>query len=143
MYQDLTDRVNQVLDRQDDIFDYLKHANGDAHDRNNLANWNGNGQGNGNGNNLANGNGNGQGNGNGNNLANGNGNGQGSGNGNGNGLAMANGNGLSDERIGIASPHPLEDETPSYFCLDCKGTVTPDDSECPRCEKRLVWSGLT
>ena len=35
MYQDLTDRVNQVLDRQDDIFDYLKNDNG-------LANGNGN-----------------------------------------------------------------------------------------------------
>jgi hypothetical protein len=56
MYQDLTDRVNQVLDRQDDIFDYLKHGND-----NGLANGNGNGQGQDNGN----GNGNGQGNGNG------------------------------------------------------------------------------
>jgi len=54
MYQDLTDRVNQVLDRQDDIFDYLKHANG-----NGQGNGNGNGQGNGNGNGVANGNGNG------------------------------------------------------------------------------------
>ena len=33
MYQDLADRVNQVLDRQDDIFDHLK---------NDLANGNGN-----------------------------------------------------------------------------------------------------
>ena len=33
MYQDLTDRVNQVLDRQDDIFDHLKNG---------LANGNGN-----------------------------------------------------------------------------------------------------
>jgi len=36
MYQDLTDRVNQVLDRQDDIFDHLKNG---------LANGNGNGDG--------------------------------------------------------------------------------------------------
>ena len=56
MYQDLTDRVNQVLDRQDDIFDYLKHGNGNGND---LANGNGNGQGNGNGLAMANGNGNG------------------------------------------------------------------------------------
>jgi len=47
MYQDLTDRVNQVLDRQDDIFDYLKHGNG-----NGQGNENGNDQGNGNGNGL-------------------------------------------------------------------------------------------
>ena len=26
MYQDLTDRVNRVLDRQDDIFDHLKNG---------------------------------------------------------------------------------------------------------------------
>ena len=58
MYQDLTDRVDQVLDRQDDILDALKNGNG-------LANGNGNGLANGNGNGLANGNGNGQGNGNG------------------------------------------------------------------------------
>ena len=29
MYQDLTDRVNQVLDRQDDIFDHLKNGTND------------------------------------------------------------------------------------------------------------------
>ena len=62
MYEDLTALVdqglNQVLDRQDDILDYLKNGNGQG-------NGNGNGQGNGNGNGLANGNGNGQGNGNG------------------------------------------------------------------------------
>ena len=36
MYQDLTDRVNQVIGRRDDIFDYLKHGTG-------LANSDGNG----------------------------------------------------------------------------------------------------
>ena len=36
MYQDLTDRVNQVIGRQDDIFDHLKNG---------LANGNGNGDG--------------------------------------------------------------------------------------------------
>ena len=38
MYQDLTDRVNQVLGRQDDIFNHLKNG---------LANGNGNGNGDG------------------------------------------------------------------------------------------------
>ena len=37
MYQDLTNRVNQVLDRQDDIFDHLKNGTND--------NGNGNGDG--------------------------------------------------------------------------------------------------
>jgi len=62
MYEDLTALVdqglNQVLDRQDDILDYLKNGNGQV-------NGNGNGQVNGNGNGQGNGNGNGQGNGNG------------------------------------------------------------------------------
>ena len=64
LYEDLTALVdqglNQVLDRQDDILDYLKNGNG-------VANGNGNGLANGNGNGLANGNGNGNG------VANGNG----------------------------------------------------------------------
>tara|TARA_B100000809_G_scaffold5764_1_gene5868 strand:- start:98 stop:532 length:435 start_codon:yes stop_codon:yes gene_type:complete len=42
MYQDLTDRVNQVLGRQDDIIDYLKHGNGNG-DGDGLANGTGNG----------------------------------------------------------------------------------------------------
>ena len=33
MYQDLTDRVNQVLDRQDDIFDHLKNGTNDNGNR--------------------------------------------------------------------------------------------------------------
>jgi len=34
MYQDLTDRVNQVLDRQDDIFDHFKKgANGNGNEK--------------------------------------------------------------------------------------------------------------
>ena len=56
MYEDLTALVdqglNEVLDRQDDILDYLKNGNG-------LANGNGNGQVNGNSNGQVNGNGNG------------------------------------------------------------------------------------
>ena len=42
MYQDLTDRVNQVLGRQDDIIGYLKHGNGNG-DGDGLANGTGNG----------------------------------------------------------------------------------------------------
>ena len=130
MYQDLTDRVNQVLDRQDDIFDYLKHANG-----------NGNGQGNGNWNGQGNGNGNGQGNGN--------------GNGNGNGLAMANGNGngngLNDEPIGIASPRPPrppEDEATythkasGWFEGPCGAQLERLQERCPECDGEIDWSGL-
>jgi len=136
MYQDLTDRVNQVLDRQDDIFDYLKHGNGNG---NGLANGNENGQGNGNGN------------GNGNGLANGNGNGQG----NGNGLAMANGNGngngLNDEPIGIESPRPprpLEDETryfhrPAWPDDSCGAQVEKLQTRCPDCDGEIDWSALS
>ena len=45
MYQDLTDRVNQVIDRQDDILDHLKNGasgNGDGNG-DSLANSNKNG----------------------------------------------------------------------------------------------------
>ena len=52
MYVDLTDRVDQVLDRQDDILDYLKNGSGLAN-----GNENGNGQAIGNGNGNGNGNG--------------------------------------------------------------------------------------
>jgi len=145
MYQDLTDRVNQVLDRQDDIFDYLKHGNGNG-------NGNGNGLANGNGNGQGNGNGNGQGNGNGNGVAIGNGNGNGlamaSGNGNGNGLAMANGNGngngLNDEPIGIASPRPPAD-VPRYFHdqKDCGAQVERLQANCPNCDDEIDWSALS
>jgi len=141
MYQDLTDRVNQVLDRQDDIFDYLKHGND-----NGLANWNGNGQGNGQGNGNGNGQGNGQGNGNGNGQGNGNGNDQG--NGNGNGLVMANGNGLSDEPIGVESPRPPEDEIPythkasGWFEGPCGAQLERLQTPCPRCDKEIDWSSL-
>jgi len=117
MYQDLTDRVNLVLDRQDDIFDYLKHEND-----NGLANWNGNGQGNG------------------------------QGNGNGNGLAMANGNGngngFSDERIGVESPRPPEDEIPythkasGWFEGPCGAQLERLQTPCPRCDKEIDWSSL-
>ena len=143
MYQDLTDRVNQVLDRQDDIFDYLKHVNG-----------NGNGQVNGNGNGQVNGNGNGQVNGNG--WANGNGNGQGNGNGNGqgngNGLAMANGNGngngLNDEPIGIESPRTPVDvqkyrhEPTGFLAAPCGAQIEPMQKHCPECDGEIDWSGL-
>ena len=114
MYQDLTDRVNQVLDRQDDIFDYLKHGNGNEND---LANGNGNGQGNGNG------------------VANG--------NGNGNGLAMANGNGLNDEPIGIASPRPPAD-VPRYFHdqKGCGAPLARLQEKCGECDDEIDWDGL-
>jgi len=117
MYQDLTDRVNQVLDRQDDIFDYLKHGNG-----NDLANGNGNDLANGNGNDLANGNGNG--------------NGQG------------NGNGFSNERIGVESPRPPEDEIPythkasGWFEGPCGAQLERLQTPCPRCDKEIDWSSL-
>ena len=109
MYQDLTDRVNQVLDRQDDIFDYLKHGNG-------------NGQGNENGNDQ--------------------------GNGNGNGLVMADGNGFSDERIGVESPRPPEDEIPythkasGWFEGPCGAQLERLQTPCPRCDKEIDWSSL-
>jgi len=127
MYQDLTDRVNQVLDRQDDIFDYLKHGND-----NGLANGNGNGQGNGNGN----GNGQGNGNGNGNGQVNGNGNGQVNGNG--------NGNGFSTEPIGVVQPPPEEPDT--YVCGECKTEgkttgLTPGQPYCGDCGQEIDWNG--
>jgi len=139
LYEDLTDRVNQVLDRQDDIFDYLKNGNGQ-----------GNGQGNGNGNGQGNGNGNGNG------LANGNGNGNGlamgNGNGNGNGLAMASGNdnGLSGERIGVESPRPPsppEDEPlyihkPGWPHDSCGASLEKLQTHCPSCGSEVDWSSL-
>ena len=120
MYQDLTDRVNQVLDRQDDIFDYLKNSNG-------------------NGNGLANGNGNGNG------QVNGNGNGQVNGNGNG----QVNGNGLSDEQIGVLSLRPPEDEPryiherkPGLFNGPCGAQLERLQERCPECDGQIDWSGL-
>ena len=127
LYEDLTALVdqglNQVLDRQDDILDYLKNGNG-------LANGNGNGQVNGNGNGVANGNGNGQVNGNGNGVA----------NGNGNGVANGNGNGLNTEPIGVVTPPKDE---PNYFCDDCgcKG-LTPGQPYCPECRQEIDWNGV-
>ena len=45
MYQDLTDRVNQVLDREDDIFDHLKNGTIDNGNGDGLASSRGNGDG--------------------------------------------------------------------------------------------------
>ena len=45
MYQDLTDRVNQVLGRQDDIFEHLKNGTNDNGNGDGLASSRGNGDG--------------------------------------------------------------------------------------------------
>ena len=57
---------------------------------------------------------------------------------------------LSTESIGVVTtvtvPEPVaapEDETPSYFCENCKGKVDVGDPECSTCEESLNWSGLT
>jgi len=128
MYEDLTALVdqglNQVLDRQDDILDYLKNGNGQV-------NGNGNGQVNGNGNGQVNGNGNGQVNGNGNGQVNGNGNGQ------------VNGNGYNTEPIGIASPPKDEPkDEPNYYCEDCDSRdLTLGQPYCGGCGQAIDWNG--
>ena len=60
---------------------------------------------------------------------------------------------LSTESIGVVTtvtvpdevplaPH-TESDQPNYFCENCKGTISIGDPECPVCEERLDWSGLT
>ena len=119
LYEDLTALVdqglNEVLDRQDDILNYLKNGNGQV-------NGNGNGEVNGNGNGQVNGNGNGQ------------------VNGNGNGLANGNGNGLNTEPIGVISPP--KDEV-NYFCEGCKANgLAPGQPYCSECGQEIDWNGV-
>ena len=113
MYQDLTDRVNQVLDRQDDIFDYLKHGNGDG---NGLAN--GNGQGNGNGNGQDNGNGNGQDNGNGSDFSN-------------------------ERIGVVSRHPDAPDDEDTYNHEDCGAPLEKLQRRCGDCGEQIDWSGLT
>jgi hypothetical protein len=58
--------------------------------------------------------------------------------------------GFSTEAIGVTTtatiaapvePAAIEEEQ-NYFCENCKGKVTPSDSQCQTCEERLDWSGL-
>ena len=56
---------------------------------------------------------------------------------------------LSTEPIGVVTtvtvPEPLAphaEDTPNYFCENCKGKVTLGDPECSTCEESLNWSGL-
>ena len=63
--------------------------------------------------------------------------------------------GFSNEPIGVVTtiepiqeltPH-LDDftgeDSPNYFCLNCKQTVTLNDQQCPTCDESLNWDGLT
>ncbi len=57
---------------------------------------------------------------------------------------------LSTEAIGVVTtvtvPEPLAphiEDSPNYFCQNCKGKVTLGDPECSTCEESLNWSGLT
>jgi len=118
MYEELSDRLDRVLDQQEEILDLLRikeeltpneltpsnEAIGIAPRRRN-----GNGQGNGNGNDLAIGNGNDQ------------------GNGNGNGLAIGNGQ---------------ADDSTNYVCEDCKDTLAYRQKHCGNCGDEIDWSGV-
>jgi len=130
MYEEMSDRLDQVLGQQEEILDLLR-ANEAIGVSSGRRNGNGNGQGNGNGNGQANGNGNGQGNGNGNGQANGNGQDQANGNGQdqGNGIDLANGNDQDGDR-------------PNYVCNDCKGNLNFRQKHCRQCGEEIDWSGV-
>ena len=124
MYENLTDRVNQLIDQQEELLELARNGNG-----------NGNDQGNGNGN----GNGNGQGNGN------GNGNGQGNGNGKGLALGKVNGNGASHEQIGVLSARLDEPDEPTQgVCEGCghKFDFDTHPRNCAKCGEKFDWNGL-
>ena len=57
---------------------------------------------------------------------------------------------LSTESIGVVTtvtvPEPVAahiEDPPTYFCENCKGSVTLGDTQCATCEESLNWSGLT
>jgi len=56
---------------------------------------------------------------------------------------------MSTEPIGIKAkrnrppdPEPDQDETKSYFCLNCRGVVEHGDPRCDTCQDQLNWEGL-
>jgi len=56
---------------------------------------------------------------------------------------------MSSDPIGIKGgrerppdPEPDQDETKSYFCLNCRGVVEYGDARCDTCQDQLNWEGL-
>ena len=142
MYENLTDRVNQLIDQQEELLELARNGNGNGNDQ---GNGNGNSQVNGNGNGQVNGNGNGQVNGNGNDQGNGNGNGQVNGNGNGLALGKVNGNGASHEQIGVLSGRLEQpDEPQQAHCNACQTSFDFDTHprNCAGCGDQFDWNGL-